>query len=43
MTPPLLSVRDLTVTYRLSGRGLWQRARAGEMVECGSCGRILHL
>jgi len=23
--------------------GLWQRARAGEMVQCGSCGRILHV
>ena len=23
--------------------GLWQRARAGEMVECGSCGRIIYV
>lgn len=23
--------------------GLWQKARAGEMVQCGSCGRILHV
>jgi predicted nucleic acid-binding Zn-ribbon protein len=23
--------------------GLWQRARAGEMVQCVSCGRILHV
>ena len=23
--------------------GLWQRARSGEMVHCGSCGRILHV
>ena len=32
MTAPLLSVRDLTVTYRLPGRGLWQRARRFEAV-----------
>lgn len=23
--------------------GLWQRARAGEMVECGSCGRLIYV
>ncbi len=23
--------------------GLWQKARAGELVQCGSCGRILHV
>ncbi|HEM62461.1 MAG TPA: hypothetical protein ENO24_09235 [Chloroflexi bacterium] len=23
--------------------GLWQRARAGEMVECGSCGRFIYV
>lgn len=23
--------------------GLWQRARAGDMVECASCGRFLHV
>ena len=23
--------------------GLWQKARAGEMVQCGSCGRILYV